>query len=359
MKIGFDMAFALTPANNRGVGVYTRQLIKAIQPLSKDYSYYYFRPNSSNTEDLSRQLKAFISQNNIELYHINSTFDYYNSHALQRNWFGNARLAVTLYDIIPLLFENQYLPLPHMKKHYMQNIEFVKSCDMIFVISDTTRKDAVEKLNIKPEKIKVIYGALCEHFSDESILSATTWNGSTKPYILYVGGCDYRKNLDRLIAAFAKVNHRLKSKFQLIIAGNIPEDQRFFIKLNIKKANVTDDVLFTGFVSNEELIQLYKGSELFAFPSLYEGFGLPVLEAMACGVPVLTSNSSALKEIAGEAAYLINPKSIDDIAQGMEHLLTNAEIRNTLVNRGFERVQQFQWTNVAKLVLEGYQQLLG
>nr|WP_257958837.1 glycosyltransferase family 1 protein [Bacillus sp. V3-13] len=352
------MAFAQTPANDRGVGVYTRQLIKSIQLLGQEHCYYYFQPDSPNTkEELMEQMKAFISENKIDIYHIHSTFDYYNYFSLHRNWFGDAKLAVTLYDIIPLLFENQYLPLPEMKEHYMQNLEFVKSCDIIFAISDTTKQDAVEQLNINPEKIKVIYGGLCDHFSRENQLMETKWNGTKKPYILYVGGCDYRKNLDRLIEAFAKVNHRLKNKYQLIIAGNIPEDQRFFIKLNIKKANVTEDVLFTGFVSNEELVQLYKGAELFAFPSLYEGFGLPVLEAMACGVPVLTSNTSALKEIAGEAAYLVNPKNINEIAQGMEHLLTNTETRNTLVKRGFKRVKQFQWTNVAKRVLKGYQQL--
>lgn len=365
MNIAFDMTFAGTPSKERGIGFYCTQLLKSIQLLDQENRYFFFQAESFSTkEDLGRQLSYFIKKNQIDIYHILSPFDYdyhYHYHenfSIEKEWFGNAKLAVTLYDIIPFMFQNQYLPLPEIKKRYMKTLDFVKSCDIIFAISDTTKQDAIKNLKIDSDKIQVIYGGIHDHFTNRKQLVTTTRNNIEKPYILYVGGSDYRKNLERLIESFGKLNQKSPGKRYLIIAGPIPEEHKFFLKLNAQKSNVVDDVIFTGYVSDEELVKLYKGADLFAFPSLYEGFGLPILEAMACGVPVLTSSSSSLKEIAGSAAFLVNPESVSEIAEGMNYIVDNENVRIFFIKRGFERVEHFQWTKVAKKVLEGYQSLL-
>ncbi|MGG1073105.1 glycosyltransferase family 1 protein [Priestia megaterium] len=357
MNIGFDMTFAATPSNDRGIGFYSRQLIKSIQLSDPENRYFFFHPDSSN-KGLIEQLDHFITKNQIDIYHVLSPCENYEHLPIERKRWGKTKFAATLHDIIPLLFPKQYLPLPEIKKDYMKILDFVKSCDIIFAISDTTKQDAIKHLQISPNKINVIYAGLCDHFTSENQLVKTKWTEIEKSYILYVGGSDYRKNLNRLIDAFGKLNDKLLNEYQFVIAGSISNTDKFFLDLKIKKNNLTKNIIFTGYVSNEEIVQLYKGADLFAFPSLYEGFGLPVLEAMACGTPVLTSNNSSLKEITDQAAYLVNPRNIEEIAYGINYILTREEARKSLKEKGLKQADKFQWTNVAKNVLEGYRSLL-
>jgi len=172
-------------------------------------------------------------------------------------------------------------------------------------------------------------------------------------YALYVGINKPHKNLPRLVEAFARITHHV-SRFTLVIAGH--EDPRYPQARERAAALGLDSVMFLGAVAEEDLPALYSGADLFVFPSLYEGFGLPVIEAMACGTPVACSNVSSLPEVAGDAALLFDPHTPESIAAAICQTLQNAELRERLRRRGLEQAGHFSWEHAARLTLEAYRQ---
>ena len=160
-----------------------------------------------------------------------------------------------------------------------------------------------------------------------------------------------------MIQAFSLVNKSLNHKYQLVIVSFIIDEARQLILNIAKNLGISNDVCITGYIPNEDLIALYQSAELFAFPSLYEGFGLPVLEAMACGTPVLTSNTSSLGEITANAAYQVNPFSLDEITNGLLNILENPSIKKWYKEKGLQHVANFTWEKVGREVLKGYSTL--
>jgi len=179
-------------------------------------------------------------------------------------------------------------------------------------------------------------------------------------YVLFIGYPHSRKNIPRLVSAFERILRRLPGPYLLVIAGNtsrnVESDVENILGV-VDKLGLWDQVLFTGQVPQEMMPPLVNGAELLAFPSIYEGFGLPALEAMACGIPVLASNIPALKEVVGGAGLLVNPNSIEEIADGLYRLLTDRDLREQLVRMGLERAQKFSWRETARLTLECYQKV--
>jgi glycosyltransferase involved in cell wall biosynthesis len=179
----------------------------------------------------------------------------------------------------------------------------------------------------------------------------------SQPYILYVGSIEPRKNLLRLLQAYARLRKDLPG-WKLVLVGARNAWKSTPISEEMRKLNLAPWVQLTGYIPEEDLPALYNGAGLFAFPSLYEGFGLPVLEAMACGTPVITSNVSSLPEVAGDAALLVDPYNVEEIAAAMVNVLSDQELSEDLHRRGLERSKEFSWERTAQQTLEVYKKVL-
>jgi glycosyltransferase involved in cell wall biosynthesis len=226
--------------------------------------------------------------------------------------------------------------------------------------SQATKTDLIRAYGVEGGKVHVVYLGRDEALApvrEESILArARARYGIAGPYLLYVGTLQPRKNLARLVEAFGRL--RVDPTFagvQLAFAGKRGwlYDDLFAL---VGRLDLEGRVLFPGYVEEGDLSALYSGALAFLFPSLYEGFGIPVLEAQACGVPVMTSNNSSLPEVAGDAALLVDPHDVDAIAAAMARLATDEALRAELVRRGFENVKRFSWEKCARetlAVLEG------
>lgn len=362
MNIAFDMTFSQNISNQRGIGRYAKSLLEHIIQQNEDNSFFYFYPDlSGSPENLREQLHEFIRQNKIELFHILSPFEWTNYAMMNKEWYGKTKVAVTLFDIIPLLYEHIYLTDPHYHNFYHTILHFVNSCDLIFAISETTKRDAIHHVAMDENKIHVIMAGLDKQFTvipdwDQAELNSRY--GIKKPYVMCTSGMDFRKNTTRLIEGFAKANLALHFSYQLVLCCNVSPSDILNLREVAQRAGAADDLVITGYVPDSDLVKLYNGASLFAFPSLYEGFGLPVLEAMACGVPVLTSNTSSLAEISGDAAYLVNPQNADEIGAGIYTMLTKLDMQTDYRKKGFVQADKFIWSDVGRKVLDGYRQVL-
>ncbi len=243
----------------------------------------------------------------------------------------------------------------------------LRNAKKIVVISENTKSDLIKNFKIDPLKISVIYPGVTKNFSltlnnkkQQEIYSK--YNLPEK-FVLFVGTLEPRKNLARLIEAYHRLNSNFKNQItklnlkpKLIIVG---KKGWFYQEIfeTVKKFKLEEMVIFTGYVPDEELPYLYKTAICFVYPSLYEGFGLPILEAMAYGCPVIASNLSSLPEVAGNAAILINPYAIDEIADALQKILSDENLRQNLRGKGLQQVQKFSWTNAAKQILEIIQSL--
>jgi len=176
------------------------------------------------------------------------------------------------------------------------------------------------------------------------------------PYILYVGALESRKNLPRLLEAYTLLR-QWSTGWRLVIVGARKWKSSPIFE-TVQRLQLESHVTFTGYVADEHLPALYAGADLFAFPSLYEGFGLPVLEAMACGTPVVTSNSSSLPEVAGDAALLVDPYNVDEIAAAMRRILEDTNLAQELRMHGLARAAQFTWERTARETIEVYEKVL-
>ncbi len=277
------------------------------------------------------------------------------------------------------LIDTQYFQNPDhfsfLRRNYlkwMMRQSFHKA-DGIITISETVKKEIGGCLGQQKDKeIRAIHLGLNPSFreiaDDQLVANVKRRYGIEGKYILFVGYPHYRKNLPRLVAAFKKASDSLSEPYTLVIAGEMGTEDSDLgnIKQAIQEYGIKDRVLFPGYVpgvivqgGEEELsmVLLMNGADLFVYPSLYEGFGLPMLESMACGTPVLASDIPGLREIGGEAAIYVNPYKIEDIAEGIYRGLTDDSLRNRIVLEGIERVKLFSWEKNAHKTLEYYEDL--
>jgi glycosyltransferase involved in cell wall biosynthesis len=250
--------------------------------------------------------------------------------------FSRCRYVVTVHDLIPLRFPVKYSRLNAYFRYYVPRV--LEQSEHIICDSESTAKDITNFYNIPYNKISPIL--LAHDANNFRFLDLPTSN-----YFLYIGRHDPYKNLQRLILAFAALpNYR---EYELWIAG--PSDRRYtsIIKAFVEEKNLTN-VKFLDYVDYRELPVLINRAIALVFPSLWEGFGLPVLEAMACGTPVITSNLSSLPEVAGDAAILINPYNVEEITEAMRVVAQDGSVRNKLRQAGIARSQQFSWTKTGQ-----------
>ncbi|MCM8816239.1 MAG: glycosyltransferase family 4 protein [Candidatus Omnitrophica bacterium] len=230
---------------------------------------------------------------------------------------------------------------------------YLKKADMIIAVSEYVKKSIIQFYGISQEKVKVVYPGIRRNFRllKEDEYSFPDNFRTFIPFILTVATSVERKNLKRLIESFAIIRVRYKY-LKLVIVGDSSLKEKLLPE--IEKNRLIEGVHFTGYLDSEQLAYLYNRAELFIFPSLYEGFGLPVLEAMACGCPVVTSNVSALPEVSGGAAILVDPYNVEEIKNAIEKVLTDNQLKKNMRNKGLKHAEKFSWKKSASEIIETY-----
>jgi glycosyltransferase involved in cell wall biosynthesis len=266
--------------------------------------------------------------------------------------------VTTIYDLSALLFPEYHTD--QTREIQAQKYRFAcEEADVVVTISQATKRDIVKHLGIPAERIHVVYPGFEDIFhpiQDRKELQTMLAPLGLTPgdYLLHVGTLEPRKNLLRLVEAYHRVRHNLSVPIpKLVLAGAPGWDFRRIFEL-IEGLDLEDDVRYVGRVSRTTLPFLYSGARLFVYPSLYEGFGLPPLEAMACGTPVITSNVSSLPEVVGEAGLMVPPTDIDALVEALMELLSDSERREQLREAGISRARQFSWDKAVGKLLDVY-----
>ena len=273
--------------------------------------------------------------------------------------------VVTIHDMSSLVFD--YGDDPPDRLHLWKFRRGLTRAARVIAVSAATRRDVLNLMNLPSEHVRKIYNAL-----DPGFLAIETDEKKRQevldryqidyPYLLYAGSVNPRKNVARIVEALALlrqdlVNHPRYKDLRLVIIGD-QMSKYPALRRAVHQSRVNDSVRFLGFVKREELKVFYQSAEVFVFPSLYEGFGLPPLEAMALGTPVVTSGVSSLPEVVGDAAMIVKPENVFDIARGVREVLTDDRLRADLIARGHEQVKRFSWYDTARQVLETYRDVL-
>jgi glycosyltransferase involved in cell wall biosynthesis len=286
----------------------------------------------------------------IDLFHASSTQVW--------NVPTNTRFSATLYDMTCWLFPETHLPANvRATREFAETV--AQRADGFIAISESTRDDAVRLLGLRREKIRVIYPGVAEDFflaTPETAAEVRRRYGLARPYVLFVGIVEPRKNLDVLLEAYSGLPASVRGDFELVIAGAMGWASPIMVS---RLCAPPGGVRYLGYVPEADLPGLTAGAELFAYPSLYEGFGLPVAQAMAAGVAVVTSNISSLPEIAGDAAMLVDPRSVAEVRAALVSALQSPELRARLGNNGRRRVQQYRWELCAAQSLDFFRELTG
>jgi glycosyltransferase involved in cell wall biosynthesis len=269
--------------------------------------------------------------------------------------------VVTVHDVIQLVLP-EYRTLARQRVYFGLVTRALRRATAIITVSECSRQDLVRTVGVPQERVFVVENAIPESLQrvdDEARLDAVRARyGLGERFVLYLGANDLRKNLNRLIRAYAALPRPLRDTHQLVVAGRQwPHDHPLYPdpRRVVRELALEGRVVVTGGIPEEEKAPLLSAATVFAFPSLYEGFGLPVLEAMACGTPVLTANSSSLPEVTGDAAVLVDPASVEAIGEGLAALLGSPERRRDLAERGVERASQYRWSEVAERTIQVYE----
>jgi len=242
---------------------------------------------------------------------------------------------VTVHDLIHLKYGTKFQTV------YFNEVirPLLKKSRCVLTVSEYSRNEILNWTGLPPEKVVSVYNAVSDGYTCEG----TRFNPGFR-YLLYVGNKRNHKNLQRLIIAFSEAS--LPEEIKLVFTG----DETKELRILAEKLKVLDRLVFLGFVHEAELPTVYRGAVAVILVSLYEGFGIPVIESMACGTPVLASNVSALPEISGKAAYLVNPESVDDISSGIENIVNDEVLREKLIHSGNKRSREFSWDDSASQI---------
>jgi len=358
-----------------GVGTYIRNLILALTRVGPDERYILVG-QPGHFEDLGELPANFSS-------HIYPRpYDAWQSHLglgavvrrlgldvfhMPHRWipyFLPSPYVVTLHDLNSILFPRASSAwVKALDRHVL--IHGLRNATRVMAVSQATKRDAVRRLGLPVEKFEVIPDAVdsgvAQPVSDEERERILARYQVTDPFVLYAGRIQVHKNLPRLIEAFAVVkseleNHPRYANLRLIIIGDelsaLPE-----LRHSVMRAGIQSSVRFLGFVSVDTLRVFYASATAFLFPSLYEGFGLPPLEAMAHGTPVITSNLSSMPEVVGDAAVLVKPQNVFDIARGLRQVLLDDDFRRDLGFRGRRQAESYSWDDTAQKVLDTYRRV--
>lgn len=298
------------------------------------------------------------------LYEIPKLVRKYKADVLHTQYYAplikNCKLVVTIHDI-----SYEHFPEYFKKLELIRNRVWIwyssKISDIILTVSEYSKKDISERYKINKDKIVVTHLATSEIYKqvDEKLVEETKEKFGIKgSYLLTVGNLQPRKNMVRLINSYTEIkSNNPEFNLKLVIVGKKAWKFDGIFK-TVNSANLNDEVILTDYVSDYELVNLYNGAEIFIYPSIFEGFGLPVIEAMACGTPVITSNVSSLPEVAGDCALLINPYDQNSISNEIIKLYKNKEMIESLKNSGMIRAKTFKWEETTLKIFNVYKKLL-
>jgi glycosyltransferase involved in cell wall biosynthesis len=355
-----------------GIGTYLRNLLRGLARVDRATEYVLFcRPQDAGmASELGQNFRAVSEtaghysageQIAIPAAVRRARVDLFHSPHYVLPVLTPGRTVVTIHDTIHLMF-------PEYLKHRLAYLyaratmwAAAHKADRILTVSEQSKRDILKFFDVRPEKVVVTPNAIDGRFDAEPTLEEIRQTREryqlSYPYILYVGNIKPHKNLERLIEAFHYVRSQGRPELELLIIGD--EISRLqALRRAVHKYNLHRYVRFHGYVADKTLAVLYRLASVFVFPSLYEGFGLPPLEAMASGTPVVTSNVSSLPEVVGDAAVLVDPYSADAIAGGILKVLHSSHLRSELRERGFARVREYSWDRSVRKVREVYGEVI-
>ena len=298
-------------------------------------------------------LPTLIQQEQIDLFHAPSYV---------APIFRNCSNIMTIHDMIHYRCSDGFR-LAALKKLYYRTVLKYSANKANLIITDSlnSKKDIREILGQDERKVRVITLGISKQYrpiEDNCKIDLVKEKyGIGRDYILYVGSFLPSKNVPRLLKAFSYFKHTYSKDYALVVVGSKLSPYFPALQNMVEELDLGSDVFFTGFVPDDELILIYNGASLFVFISCYEGFGFPPLEAMACGTPVITSNTSSLPEVVGDAGIMVNPYNIEEIAEAMYKLLSDQNLQNEMRRQGIERAKQFSWEETAKQTLHAYQEV--
>lgn len=370
MKIGIDARFY----NESGVGRYLRNLIDNLKVLDRENEYFIFLlakdiNNFSEVKNFRKVPADFkwygfdeqinfpklLGKYNLDLMH----FPHFNVPVFYRGKF-----VVTIHDLIHQHFAMNRATTLNSLTYKMKQFGYrrvfktaIQKSLKILVPSEFVKKELTEEWNVSQEKVTVTPEGVddaiavnASKISQKQISSILNKFNIKQPFIFYVGNAHPHKNVEGLINSFKNLKKSYPN-LQLVLSG---ADHYFWQRL--KKEHTSTDIIFTGFITDSELAGLYKSTEVFVLPSFEEGFGIPLLEAMAIGCPVVCSDAGSLKEVGGDASIYFNPRDIKEMSEKIALVLENSSLRKDLISKGKKRVKLFSWERLAKQTLEVYKQ---
>jgi glycosyltransferase involved in cell wall biosynthesis len=401
MKIVIDLQGAQTESRDRGIGRYTTALTRAFVQLATPKHEVWIAANANlgNVESIRGDFDDLVPQERIVSFAVPQRTSALDGNSqltragelLRENFLRdlNADIvwcsslfegvadsavasvhclptktlqAITLYDLIPLSHK-EILADPRIRAWYYRKLGYLQSADILLSISDYSQKDAASLLNIDPTRIVTISSAVDERFRlldhesrNAGYQSVSKLFNLNRPFVLYIGGYDPRKNVESLIRAFAHLPRNIRGQYMLVLAGWVNPERESTLRSLIRQQGVrSEEVIWTHKVSDEQLVALYNLCDLFVFPSLQEGFGLPVLEAMACGAPVLAADATSLPEVVAREDMLFSPTDVAALARKMTAVLSDRALAEDYRRHGLERARFFSWQASARRALDVFE----
>jgi|WetSurSiteA1Bulk_404760.scaffolds.fasta_scaffold15741_2 glycosyltransferase involved in cell wall biosynthesis len=344
INVAIDMGPQVNGHSIRGIGFHTKKLI---EHLKKD------KELSISEVDLAKDTKKY------DIYHYPSFNPYFLSLPLKKK----GKTVVTIHDLIYLIYSDKYPSGLKGRAVFEVQRRLIKKVDAIITISETSKKDICRFLKIDPKKVHVIYPAAGEDFQKiedrEKLNNVKNKYHLPEKFVLYLGDVNYNKNLMVLADACKLAN------ISLVIVGKQAADEN--VNLNhpenipfrefLRKYSKDKSISRIGYVSDEELPVIFSLAFVYCQPSLYEGFGLPVIQSFSCGLPVVISKTQALVEIADDAALIADPNNTKDISEKLLKVINNTELRRTLIEKGYKRAKDFSWEKCARETLDVYRRI--
>jgi len=361
MKIGID-AREFVPEQMTGIGRYLWHFLRHATTSKDPHEYVLFcNQKTQIPHDLPRLKKVIITENITQVWDqvllpLNikrENIDVFLTPYFKAPLFLPSKMVLIINDLIPLFFPEEHGQMGRLYFKFM-SATAARRATRIMTISEHSKGDIVNYLGLPADKIMVIHLGVEERFMPTDIREEEIRIKYSLPqkFILYVGNLAPHKNVRSLTRSYASLPAGLRDNYKLVL-GSLKSDKYFSdIDKDIREMELTQDVFFTGFIKHKDLPSVYSMSSLFAFPSLYEGFGLPPLEAMACGCPVVSSNTSSMPEVLGDAALFFNPNNVEEISQAIRHMLEDENLRNRFRQKGLDRAKLFTTEKMTSRMLD-------
>jgi len=354
-----------------GIGTYTARLMENIMSIDTDNTYSFFWPNDGYDFLLGKSninltlfgeknkkfwdevfMPAQVKKKNLDIFHLPQ-----NGLGLPKEKYCS--YIATVHDLIPYVLPDT-CGKSYLDKFTEEMPYIIDGCDKIITVSEYSKQDIIKYFGIPGDRIEVIYLAADSRF--RLMKKEKAWEflhreySYSNDYILYLGGFSPRKNVDGLLDAYRRVYRELPGYYELVLLG-ASKDNHYELRKKVEEMGISDRVVFAGYVPYEHLPYFYNCASLFVYPSLYEGFGLPPLEAMTCGTPTITTNVTSIPEVVGDGAVLVNPYDNHELADNMYRILSDMDLRELLRERGLKRAYNFSWKKTAIETIKVYEKV--